>query len=678
MKEIFMMKKLLFALCIACTNVACVSAQDVSPDSQQEALEASPGLNRRLIKLTDWVNKEIQLGHPVSDRLMQFHKRIVQGNDNQASSLNNKPNFEKLQLKRKVAQDNLVAKLKSTKKKCSRSCKKNEACRRIPIRQKDVGPNGLIIDKPGTYCFAESIKFKPSQDGIPAISIQSDYVTVDLGGYTLTEDAIAFGAFDLTSGIVIQSGYNFVTIKNGAIAGFSNHGILAQSINQVPTDHLGIIIEQMSVNNCGKPTTIEPIRIFNSRSGIGIDGASEVIIEDCLVSNITSMIETDVISSYFSDDVIVKNCIASNGSTELTSGGDGNGIIIGFFNNAIIDQCTGTGISSFFPIGIIGYAGDNLTINDCQGHNNNGTLIASGLAVQVVNNAVLTGCAGNENTVGNIDPTQPEAIVYGIFNGPQNFNVVISNCSAQKNALTANLITPVPLFSGAVGIRTEATNNVLIEDCVAMQNQVNTGVEAFLISGFDIQRANNVVLRNCVATDHSSSNGSILVTGFLTGFPISNTVINQGIIIDSCTAQNNVNSGDPTNGFGILFGQTVLSSSIVNCTSMLNNTGIGVMGLLTTGNLIENNTVNNNTLFGIQDISCENNVYIDNYSNNLPAATGVCSASTCASVPLTGNQNYCGLPNGTPVRTWFVGNPPAAANNNGVTGDKLDNLDVSS
>ena len=111
----------------------------------------------------------------------------------------------------------------------------------ISICQRDVGPTGLVITAPGYYRLKENIEFNPNADFLAAITIQSSNVTLDLNGKTLSESALGFAAFDTTQGIVIASGSNNVTIKNGKVKGFSDTGILAASVNPIPlpSEHIG-------------------------------------------------------------------------------------------------------------------------------------------------------------------------------------------------------------------------------------------------------------------------------------------------------------------------------------------------------------------------------------------------------------------------------------------------------
>ena len=298
--------------------------------------------------------------------------------------------------------------------------------------------------------------------------------------------------------------------------------------------------------------------------------------------------------------------------------------------------------------------GDTLIVRNSKGNNNQGALIAAGIEVQFATNVLIAHCETNDNSSANIDPTQVLVNAKGIFNGPNNINVIVKDCIANRNGITSSLL-PFTLRTYAIGIETDASNSVLIENCSAAENFINPGVSAFNLSGFLIlNNCTDVIHRRCLAQDHSSTDDSLPVAGFIAGSPVSTTAsfMQQGIIFDECVAKRNVNTANAANGYGILFGiegfhLTLIDSSILTSVAKCNNTGFRVAGPGTTGNLIEGNTALNNSLFGFLDTSCDSNSYVDNCSCN-PKATGVCSSLSCSLVPLSGNANFCGLPAGTP------------------------------
>ena len=82
-------------------------------------------------------------------------------------------------------------------------------------------------------------------------------------------------------------------------------------------------------------------------------------------------------------------------------------------------------------------------------------------------------------------------------------------------------------------------------------------VPAFLINWFcSACASSDVVLRRCVAQNHSSGDDSLVVSGFVAGLTAS--AAQESIIFDECVAKRNVNTTNPANGFGVLFGFKVL------------------------------------------------------------------------------------------------------------------------
>ncbi len=609
------------------------------------ALSSSSQGFHRFTKHADWITQEIAKGRPVSDRLMKFYSRVTEASRPEQAS---QEQFDFCQLERQLnnAECDLKAHLKGLNKNIATG-------HPICISQKDVGTTGLIISKPGYYRLKENIVFDPSADFIPAISIQSDNVILDLNGKTLSESSAGFASFDNTTGIIVQSGFNFVTIKNGKVTGFSDNGIWVASTNSVATDHEGIVISHLQATNCGKPTTYQQVRVFNSRSGIAVDGATDVIIQDCCASNIISQIETDVISSYFVENILIKDSHASNGATTLQPGGDANGVIVGFFSNVVIEGCTGTEISSYFPIGVIVYVGDTAIIRNCKGHHNSGTLITAGISPEVCTNVLVIDCEANDNSTANTDPTQPYANVRGIYNGPLNAGVIVKNLETKRNSLTASAIPTLVPEIFASGNFIDSGTNILTINCQSEENFVSPGVAAYSVSGFGVGGlCSNIIYKKCNSRDHTTDLNYAIAAGFFVGLLSPSDL--SGITLECCLASNSSNSINPANGFGILLGNplgapsvTVTNSSLLNNTAKCNNIGIGVAGVGTTNNLVQHNKALNNSFFGILDTSCDSNTYIANYSCN-PHATGICGSLSCGSGPLAGDHNFCGLPSGTP------------------------------
>ncbi len=554
--------------------------------------------------------------------------------------------FAALEIKLEQAERDIKMRIEQTKKGMQTSGP-------ISICQRDIGPTGLVITQAGYYRLKENIEFNPNADFLAAITIKASNVTLDLNGKTLSESSLGFATFDTTQGIVIASGSSFVAVKNGKVKGFSDTGILAASVNStpLPSEHIGIVISNIKVTKCGKLNTFNSVRIFNQRNGIGIDGGTSVLIEHCCVSQIASFIESDAIGGYVVNDILIKDCKTSFAATpETNTASSSTGINLQDFTNGVIDSCSGTNITGYFPIGIGLFLGDTLIVRNCKGNNNRGAFICFGITTQQLSNALIAHSETNDNVAANIDPTQGFVQVVGLADLDTS-NVIIKDCVALRNAITANLIPTLSPRTFAIGIAVDISTSVLVENCCATENFVSPGLAATLLSGFSVlNTCEDVILHRCFAQNHSSENEPLLVAGFIVGYTPGEA--QEGIILNECVAKRNVNTGNPAHGFGVLFGvggftATVINSSILNCTAKCNNIGFGMAVPTTTGNLIQGNTALNNSLFGFLDTSCDSNSYVDNCSCN-PKATGVCSSLSCSLVPLSGNANFCGLPAGTP------------------------------
>ena len=129
---------------------------------------------------------------------------------------------------------------------------------RTVIRQADIP---LLIDEPGSYVLAENIR--PLAGNPVGITIDSDHVTLDLGGFALTQNDDLLIAF--SQGVQVTGTSQNVTIRNGIVRGSFFHGIDCLAGSRVR-------IEDIHASN-------------NGGDGIAVDDDSVVI--DCTSSNNT-------------------------------------------------------------------------------------------------------------------------------------------------------------------------------------------------------------------------------------------------------------------------------------------------------------------------------------------------------------------------------------------------------
>ncbi|MCE5295301.1 MAG: right-handed parallel beta-helix repeat-containing protein, partial [Chlamydiales bacterium] len=505
------------------------------------------------------------------------------------------------------------------------------------------GKKGVVITRPGYYCLSENVAYKPHYDNVPAITIASDDVILDLSTHVLSQCPKTFDAFDNTTAIVVESGYNFVTIKNGRIHNFSNNGVIVKSDNLSPDDHHGIVIEHIIVNDCGKITTASDLQPFNARSGIGVYGTTDCVIQDCETSGITSLLDTEAISTFFTDNLLIKNCLSHSNSSDPDTGFT-EGIEVNFFNNAIIEGCASIKNTGSQALGIIPVFGTSLVLKDCQGNENVSNFptiersFSVGIAIYFVDGGVLTNSQGNFNVAQseNLDlrkfctGIQVAQSNIEVNNCAANFNLatsdtglsggacvgfdinsvsscILKNCSAEGNSNYS--IDQNGGGGGSIGFDCDNASNVLFEDCVAIANNAQPGGTPTKVGGFYASifpeggYFANIVYKNCTSLNHSCDFEGTTVAGFLVGEnPPTTIVVNPNqIIIDGCIAEGNVNTSNPGIGAGVSFENGTTSSSVLNCILKGNGVGILVRGANTVSNLFENNEITANAVYGIED-----------------------------------------------------------------------------
>lgn len=582
-----------------------------------------------------------------------------------------------------------------------------ECNKKYHIREAHFRKHGVVITKPGHYCLTENVVYKAHKDHSPAITIRANDVILDLSDHVLEQSTDSFSRYDDTSGIVVEPGYNNITIKDGRIRNFSNMGVLvasnATSLDEI--DHNDIVIKDIIVNDCGKITTTPDIQPFFARSGIAVYGSRDCLIEDCEVSGITSFNDSEAFATFFTDTLTIKNCYSHHNFANLDSDtGFVEGFQINFFSNTIITGCTAVHNNGAQSVGIVPLFGESLVLEDSQANDNIAPFptvdraFAGGIVVVFVDSAVVTNCQANHNVAqSELLGISGRKFATGIQIALSNADV--SNCSANFNLATShtglsqggcvgfdiNTVTATTLkncsatgnsnFStdasvgaanGIFGFDCDNASNVLFEDCVAIANNPQEGGTPVKVGGFYASifpeggPFSNIVYRNCYSFNHASAFEDATVTGFLIGEapPTNAPSMPTQIILDGCIAESNFNSETPANSAGIIFEDFTTGSTIVNCILKGNGVGILLRGDDTVSNLIENNEVTANLVYGIQDTTSNLNSYAKNYAYNPDAVA-----------------NYTGLPAFTPVRSWQIGNPPATVDNNGIL-DPLDNINV--
>ncbi|HEX5056091.1 MAG TPA: right-handed parallel beta-helix repeat-containing protein [Gammaproteobacteria bacterium] len=143
------------------------------------------------------------------------------------------------------------------------------------------------ITAPGSYLLINDVV--GTFDGI---SIQSSNVKLDLNGFTISHTGASLG-----DGVAIYPEYKNIEITNGAITGFTRHGIFVPGKSAAPRN---IKISGLRISD-------------NSIDGISMEGNPGFIIEDCVLSGGAIGIYT------FAAGLVLNNVIGNNSSGGLVA-----------------------------------------------------------------------------------------------------------------------------------------------------------------------------------------------------------------------------------------------------------------------------------------------------------------------------------------------------------------------
>jgi hypothetical protein len=136
-----------------------------------------------------------------------------------------------------------------------------------------IPPQGIIIDRPGTYTLGGNISWIAKETAAAAITIRASNVTLDLGGFTL-KASIVDNSLQM-AGILIDGPVSNVSILNGSLASITEYGILAKKVTGLKIS--GITVTGIKMENLD-------IR-FITPSGIWVGYSKNVTISDCHVTN---------------------------------------------------------------------------------------------------------------------------------------------------------------------------------------------------------------------------------------------------------------------------------------------------------------------------------------------------------------------------------------------------------
>ncbi len=334
------------------------------------------------------------------------------------------------------------------------------------------------ITEPGSYYLAGNVTGQAMKHGI---EIAASGVTLDLMGYELS------GLNSSLSGI-FGAGFS-ITVRNGSIRGFGEHGILmdfalASIIEGIQVTFVGGATGAGTGITAGAYTRITGC-IVNASQGDCIVGDKGCIVESCIASTSFNgdgfdLAEAAVITSCFANQ-----CQLGHG----ISAGAGSSII-GCTAEANILSGIRTGIeSSVFACSSIGndqngfQLGVHCTIDTCSASNNTG----SGISASAPHNTIR-GCIAYNNGGNGISSTSGS---------------VITDCSAWDNG-----------FNGIVG-----GSGSVIRSCMALDNTEDgivcgsSGLVVDCASSGNGEHGIVTTLRATVRDCTSSGNGATIADG---------------------------------------------------------------------------------------------------------------------------------------------------------------------
>lgn len=370
---------------------------------------------------------------------------------------------------------------------------------RIPISLADLP---LSITQPGSYYLTESINYTPTSGH--AISIDSDNVTLDLMGFTIS-------GTDATSvnGITAWARHN-IEIRNGTVRDFA-HGI--------------------SESSDGSNYRIMNVRsLSNLRRGINLNGTGHTV-SGCTVSDNedvgifcgenSSVIGSRAVTSKYQgirvmDNGTVKECTAiDNGSRGIETGR----------NSSVLD-CVVRDNESF---GISVGSHSRVIDNTCRANSSSGIVTYEGCVVSgntvsdssVIGISVTNGCTVTNNTVFNSG-------TYGIYGS--NSNIITDNtaygnlgngiagqmgCQVSRNTVRNNKGHGIYVDHNCTVTWNNCYNNGLNGDGAGIRASSGNRIESNQLTendrGIELDSDKNLVVKN------TARDNTILWTQRITG-----------------------------------------------------------------------------------------------------------------------------------------------------------------
>lgn len=562
---------------------------------------------------------------------------------------------------------NLRKTLVSSSKECE-SKSRSQCSNPIHITSRDIGSRGITIRKSGHYCLKTSrgtLYWDPSRIAT-MITIDADNVILDLSDNAVIQKSNS--EYESTA-IRVLPGHKNITIRNGSLIGFTADTIVGVLANQ-------LFIEDILISDNANRDVYSPIL---GMASVSIQGCLNVVLKNITVSGTVVNSPTDMFGAGIlvlgTRTFLIENCRVSEAEVDATTTVSTQcvGISTILSDNGIVRSCTVSNCNSSGIMPGFGYiVTQDILSENCIANFNTGVQTTSGYYPQISDSLQFINCEANNN-----QSTCQDCHGFPYFISSNGY---IANCRASNNLA----VNPSGGFNEKMtGFEILVCRNCLIENCEASDNVATRAIRHYA-AGFANGNSSNVVFRNCTSIGNVALGNSGRGIGFGPALDPRFFGTCFGTIWDNCIAEGNFGDAQSI-GFDI-FGQVgaiLINSISQNHGSLLFNNGIGIRSngpydegnpvdvpcdvvpivIMTnntgTNTLVKDNIVSNNSFAGIEDTTGANNMYVDNTAFN-------------------NGTNYIGpiFTSGTPIRDWTIQSPPSNANNNGVVGDKTDNLNV--
>lgn len=363
------------------------------------------------------------------------------------------------------------------------------------------------ISTPGTYILTENISSNSQTGASCAIYINSNNVSLDLGGHVLS---LSNSSTNISGILINDSKYN-ICIKNGFISNFTGYGILLQ------TGSYDITIENLNVNGC-------------ILAGVGLIGSVgspsyNVVLNECRFCDNVGNSSNDAVGLKLSycHCVEATNCI---------------------FNHNYNSNDT------YDAYGVYASNSHSNIFTNCYASKNSGETVGSGFHLETCNGWRFDKCYAYENSA--TDSTA--SIANGFYTNSSQY-CTFYQCVANGQTCPIN----------SSGFRFDASAVHYLESCHGSRQSATGNSSSALASGFRLNDTSTVGihLKSCVAQGNkATANTSGIGNGYYSKsiFPY----------MQGCTAQGN-GALSPGTGIGFELESGSQGAIIEACTSHQNS-----------------------------------------------------------------------------------------------------------